>query len=329
MNIHDGPLAICDVCGWTYTLNELKKNWKGLMVCDKDFDERHPQDFLRPVREMPPPRDMRPEPEDVFVAGAGCTLDGRTAYPDYAIPDCAIPDWTPILGTRQAPLPVVVLDYPDLVVSEGVRGYWRLGEASGVVAADEIGGYHDGTYIGSPTLGVAGLINGDLNTACSFSGSSQRVDINNTGSIRLNENFSLEAWFKTSVSGQNTFFISSWRQSDSTGHGIGIYLNNIRAIYDGGGDLDIYTPQIYDGMKHHVVATYTGSSPNIVVRLYLDGVLVGISSTLISVTNNSPFIRLAAAGDASLLYIGVIDEVAIYSGVLTPAQILAHYNLGL
>lgn len=39
--------AICDRCGFKFKASELKEEWTGLMVCEKDFELRHPQDFLR------------------------------------------------------------------------------------------------------------------------------------------------------------------------------------------------------------------------------------------------------------------------------------------
>jgi hypothetical protein len=56
-------LAVCDVCGMEYLSDELQKRWDNLMVCRKDYETRHPQEFLRPVQEHSPPW-TRPEPED-------------------------------------------------------------------------------------------------------------------------------------------------------------------------------------------------------------------------------------------------------------------------
>lgn len=39
--------ATCDVCGFQYKANELRKRWDGLMVCEADFETRHPLDFYR------------------------------------------------------------------------------------------------------------------------------------------------------------------------------------------------------------------------------------------------------------------------------------------
>jgi len=60
-------LAICDVCGFEHYNTELKKRWDGLMVCKDDWEPRHPQDFVRSVKESTIPW-SRPEPADVFVS---------------------------------------------------------------------------------------------------------------------------------------------------------------------------------------------------------------------------------------------------------------------
>jgi hypothetical protein len=39
--------ALCDVCGFQYKANELKKRWDGLIVCEADYETRHPLDFYR------------------------------------------------------------------------------------------------------------------------------------------------------------------------------------------------------------------------------------------------------------------------------------------
>lgn len=41
----------CPVCGFYYKSEELKKRWDGLMVCQKDWEPRHPQDLLKTFRE--------------------------------------------------------------------------------------------------------------------------------------------------------------------------------------------------------------------------------------------------------------------------------------
>lgn len=39
--------AVCDSCGQRFLASELRKRWDGLMVCSKDYEPRHPQDFVK------------------------------------------------------------------------------------------------------------------------------------------------------------------------------------------------------------------------------------------------------------------------------------------
>jgi hypothetical protein len=59
--------AACDVCGFKFKASELQRTWKNTMVCAKDFENRHPADFLRVQPETITTPWSRPEPEDQFV----------------------------------------------------------------------------------------------------------------------------------------------------------------------------------------------------------------------------------------------------------------------
>ena len=37
----------CDYCGFQFRIEDLKITWDGFWACDEDWQERHPQDFLR------------------------------------------------------------------------------------------------------------------------------------------------------------------------------------------------------------------------------------------------------------------------------------------
>lgn len=58
---------ICDVCGFKYRASQTSKRWDGLMVCREDFEERHPQDFVRGRVDRQNVPNPRPEPADVFL----------------------------------------------------------------------------------------------------------------------------------------------------------------------------------------------------------------------------------------------------------------------
>lgn len=60
--------AICDVCGFEFYNDELRKRWDGLMVCDSDFEHDHPQKHLRVRGDKQSVPWVRSEPADTFVA---------------------------------------------------------------------------------------------------------------------------------------------------------------------------------------------------------------------------------------------------------------------
>lgn len=62
------PWLICDVCGFAYRQSEMKLRWDNAVVCQKDYEARHPQDFVRAVHEDQQIKGLsRPEPEDRFI----------------------------------------------------------------------------------------------------------------------------------------------------------------------------------------------------------------------------------------------------------------------
>jgi hypothetical protein len=62
--------CVCDRCGFQYKASELKKTWDGLMVCPKDYEPRHPQDFVRGVKDDQSVPWSKPEAPDSFTSGA-------------------------------------------------------------------------------------------------------------------------------------------------------------------------------------------------------------------------------------------------------------------
>jgi hypothetical protein len=83
------------------------------------------------------------------------------------------------VGTATTHFKVTGVGKPDTVdrdgvVGDGAEAYWRLGESTGVTAADEIG-VHPGTYQGSPSLGQPGVLAGDPDKATSFDGTGDTI----------------------------------------------------------------------------------------------------------------------------------------------------------
>jgi hypothetical protein len=81
--------ATCDRCGFEFLASDLKKDWQGLMVCNKDFELRNPQDFIKVKPERITPPWTRPEPPDVFVLQQ-CNVVNSQAIVGTGIAGCMV-----------------------------------------------------------------------------------------------------------------------------------------------------------------------------------------------------------------------------------------------
>jgi hypothetical protein len=87
--------AICEVCGQKWKASKMRKRWDGAMVCPKDWEPRHPQDFVRAIPDKQSTPWSRPEAVDYFLP----FCNGRSAIPGLAEPGCAIPGDATIYDT--------------------------------------------------------------------------------------------------------------------------------------------------------------------------------------------------------------------------------------
>lgn len=88
--------VICDVCGFEFPSDKVKKRWDNLIVCSKDWEPRHQQDFLRARPERGAPPYVRPEPADVFTdvpyneSLMYCTIVNVRGIAGYGVAGCMI-----------------------------------------------------------------------------------------------------------------------------------------------------------------------------------------------------------------------------------------------
>ncbi len=68
--------AICDRCGRKFKASQLRKTWDGLMVCSRDWEPRHPQDYVKsPNPETVPPW-TRPQPTPIYASTGYSAIAG-------------------------------------------------------------------------------------------------------------------------------------------------------------------------------------------------------------------------------------------------------------
>jgi|ERR1035437_921307 hypothetical protein len=84
--------ATCFECGHKFKASQMRKHWQGYYVCERDWEPRHPQDFVSSVPDVQTPPWVQPIPGDTMALF--CTPNGRSSIPFFAEPGCAIPGFT-------------------------------------------------------------------------------------------------------------------------------------------------------------------------------------------------------------------------------------------
>src|SRR6202163_2124180 len=98
----------------------------------------------------------------------------------------------------QTVLPVQATGYSGTILADSPIAYWRLGETSGITAADASGHGNAGTYTGAAgayTLGQPGALFGDADPATKLDGLAGHVVVPNSASLQTNQ-VSIELWIK-------------------------------------------------------------------------------------------------------------------------------------
>ena len=68
--------GVCPRCGFERPLSSFKREWTGQRVCSDCYEPRHPQDFVRGVKERRPRTDIAPPPAVINVTDYLLREDG-------------------------------------------------------------------------------------------------------------------------------------------------------------------------------------------------------------------------------------------------------------
>jgi len=199
---------------------------------------------------------------------------------------------------------------------------WYRGEGNALDQNNQSNGTLDGATFTAGTTGQAFSLNGN----------GARVQLGNPTNLQL-QDFTIEAWIKRSSAtivtnnpfpGVNAGTFIAFGQD---GYGFIIDEATSKLILTKVGVSFAISPNLtVTGTNyHHVAVTKSGST----VTFYVDGV----ADTPISynpVFTFSSNVAIGARGDGNLLnsFFGSVDELSVFSSVLTTSQIAAIYNAG-
>jgi RHS repeat-associated protein len=229
--------------------------------------------------------------------------------------------------------------YPVAVNGDAPVSYWRLGDAVGSSTASDSNGSNPGTYSAGVTLGQAGPVPGDASTAAAFNGTSGTITIPDAANLRFDRTqpFSVEAWFKTTSTGNQVIAGKMANSSPFQGWELGVnggkpYVWLINS-YPNSALGQAGSKYVADGAWHHIVATYDGTSKAAGVHFFIDGTpdngAAAFSDNLSGPTVSTVAMAIGSRASSAFWFNGKLSDVAVYGGALAPAQGAAHYQASL
>jgi VCBS repeat-containing protein len=223
--------------------------------------------------------------------------------------------------------------YAASVLAQTPVGFWRLNEPGGATAFDASGNHRDGAYQAGNTYSVAGAT-GDGDLAISRATAANAVSVPDNAAFTNANTISLEFWVK--IANYSTGYASApvMKYGSTTDANYRMYLFGTNAgaeptpgkvaLYGTVGgvwnNLTNLSSPLSLNAWHHIVATYDSAVGG---HLYVDGVDTGLRAlTGTLAANTQPVVMQPQDGET-------LDDVAIYTSVLSTAQVQTHYTRGL
>lgn len=190
--------------------------------------------------------------------------------------------------------------------------HWAFDEGSGTSAADSAG-THTGTLVSSPTW-TTGRYGGGLDTSGGYVSVAHAADLGNFSQMSLAMWVYSRQWtgdpVPISKDGNSGYY---WQRYSGTSR-LGIWVGSGERGHVGNPTLDAW---------HHIAWTWDGST----FTPYLDGVAqttVAYTGTIDPSATGALLIGAYTGGALGLN--GIVDDVAIWSGALSGAEITAVMN---
>ncbi|KQS10023.1 signal peptidase I [Curtobacterium sp. Leaf183] len=219
----------------------------------------------------------------------------------------------------------------------GATFRYRLGEATGAkTAADSSVASSNGTYQGSMVAATPSPIACPRDTGSAYVLNGSTSFVSTPTSVRNPTTFSEEVWFRTTVAGGMLIGFGSNQVAVSGQHDRQVYINTAGQLVFGAYSTTtqvVTSPgAVTDGAWHHVVATMSAATG---MRLYLDGALVASNAAYTAPENYTGYWRVGydtvsgwPGQPNNFFFTGSMRFAAVYTTVLTPAQVANHSAAG-
>jgi len=202
------------------------------------------------------------------------------------------------------------------------KGVWHLSETSGGIGAikDSTPNNNSGTDYGNPAFNANGLVN----SAISFDGIDDFINMSNSASLQFIDSLTIEAWAKLSSFGSGADVDALLRKGEANPNDYQLAVHDQR--------LELIIEEDDDGGLHgsttlsattwlHLVGTWNGTTR----KVYLNGTEDGSGSKTGTITPDTRAIYIGGRAGTDLST-GIIDEVRASNKVRSAAWIKASYE---
>lgn len=220
------------------------------------------------------------------------------------------------------------------MLTDNLIAYWKLDESSG--NAEDIHSTYDLTNGG--TSGVT-YEAGKINNGARFQNSYPTNNDSFSGAISNLADFSISLWVNSSSTtnaDNGLFTCGSWNASGDLMFMIRKSASDVKLYlqpYGGNPDVEcIATLALFDGNWHHIVATYSATANDIII--YVDNSVAYTKTDYTSLPTINFSSATAYMGTWKLgsnyrgMVDGMIDEVGLWSRVLSSGEVSSLYNSG-
>jgi hypothetical protein len=204
----------------------------------------------------------------------------------------------------------------------GIVGWWRFDETSGGSVSDSSGNGNAGVLYNGPVWGA-----GKIGNALSFDGQDDYVQVPYRSSIAP-QHLTVATWFRAAtfanVQWNATLVNQGANEWDNGYYGMAVRTSGapIAMLNIGGGQANTYylnAGAVSVGAWHHVAMTYD----NVTFKIYINGAQATSTTINRARTASSLPLIMGRRGDGGYYLKGTLDDVRIYSRVLSATEIAA------